>query len=156
MARERVDDFAEAKELSKEHKKVHHDKVGPDIHAGTLQVHGTSGQGMDGIAADIEELITLSNTLGGLRDKLMGHMATATRLTEPLEDGTSPVTGPMRKAFHQRADVDEGVQGTLGQYIEELDAVRQAIGLTLDTYRGIDTDAGARFDRLANQEGSDR
>jgi hypothetical protein len=156
MARERVDDFAEAKELSKEHKRVHHDKVGPDIHAGQLQVHGASGTSMDGIAADIDQLITLSNTLQGLRDQLSGHLATAAQLTEPLADGSSPVTGPMRKAFLQRADVDEGVQGTLTQYIEELDAVRQAISDTLLTYTGVDTEAGSRFDRLVNGEESDR
>jgi hypothetical protein len=153
MARERVDDFAEAKELSKEHHKVHHGKVGPDIHAGKLQVHGASGTSMDGISADVDELIALSNTLQTLRDQLTGHLTTAAQLTEPLEDGSSPVTGPMRKAFLQRADVDEGVQGTLAQYIEELDAVRRAIGDTLTTYTGVDADAGSRFDRLANGEG---
>jgi hypothetical protein len=156
MARERVDDFAEAKELSKEHKRVRHEKVGPDIHAGQLQVHGASGTSMDGIAADVDELIALSNTLASLRDDLSGHLAKAAQLAEPLEDGSSPVTGPMRKAFLQRADVDEGVQGTLVQYIEELDAVRQAISDTLVTYTGVDTEVGSRFDRLANLEVTDR
>jgi hypothetical protein len=155
MGRERVDSFTEAKELSAEHKRVRHGKTGPDIHAGDLQVHGASGQGMDGIAADYEQLVALNSRLMGLRDRLAAHQAEATELTGPLTDGSSPVTGPMRKAFLQRADVQEGVQGVLQRYLKEVEAVIGAVNSTLNTYRGVDGSAGSRFDRLAN-EGGDR
>jgi hypothetical protein len=154
MARERVDSFTEAKELSGEHKRVKHGKIGPDIHAGPLSVHGASGQNMDGISADFEQLTALNATLKSLRDQLEGHMTAAGRLAEPLTDGTSPVTGPMRKAFLQRADVNEGVQGALAQYMNELDAVQTAINNTLSTYRGVDGDAVARFNLVGNEEES--
>jgi hypothetical protein len=154
MGRERVDSFTEAKELSGEHELVRHGKTGPDIHAGELRVHGASGQGMDGVAADYDELSRLNTRLLELRDTLAKQHAEAAELTEPLADGTSPVTGPMRKAFYQRADVQEGVQGVLRQYLEEVDAAIGAINSTLNTYRGVDGFTGSRFDRLANDEGA--
>jgi hypothetical protein len=154
MARERVDSFTEAKELSADHKRVKHGKIGPDIHAGALSVHGASGQNMDGISADFEQLTALNAKLKTLRDQLEGHMTAAGRLAEPLADGSSPVTGPMRKAFLQRADVNEGVQGSLAQYMNELDAVQTAIDNSLSTYRGVDGDAVARFNRVGTEEES--
>jgi hypothetical protein len=59
----------------------------------------------------------------------------------------------MRKAFLQRADAEEGVQGILQQYLDEIDGTIDALNSTLATYRGVDGYAGARFQRLANQEG---
>lgn len=155
MGRERVDSFTEAKHLSEDHKKVRPDKTGPDIHAGGLHAHGASGVGMDGISVDYAELTRLNGQLQGLRDKLVEQQSRAAELTGPLADGSSPVTGPMRKAFFQRADVQEGVQGTLQDYIKELEAVMAAISNTLNTYQGVDGFAGSRFEQLANQEGVD-
>ncbi|MGH3762388.1 hypothetical protein [Actinophytocola sp.] len=155
MARERVDGFMEAKRLSEEHERVRPRRTGPDIHAGQQQLHGASGQNMDGIAANFDQLNFLNGQLQALRDELTGHLSTAGRLAEPLSDGTSPVTGPMRKAFLQRADAEEGVAGVLTQYLRELDAVKLAITSTLNTYRGVDGDAAARFDQVANQEDAD-
>ena len=109
---------------------------------------------MDGISADFDQLTVLDGQLMSLRDELAGHQAKAVELTGPLEDGSSPVTGAMRKAFMQRADIEEGVQGTLAQYIEEIDAVRAAIANTLGTYRGVDGDAVARFNQVTNGEGA--
>ena len=152
MGRERVDSFTEAKELSADHKRGRHHKPGPDIHAGPAQSHGAAGQNMDGVAADFDQLTVLDGRLQSLRDELAGHQAKAAELAGPLVDGTSPVTAPMRKAFLQRADVEEGVQGTLAQYIEEIDAVRTAIANTLSTYRGVDGDAVSRFNRVSNGE----
>lgn len=152
MGRERVDSFTEAKELAGEHKKGRHHRPGPDIHAGHAQSHGAAGQNMDGIAADFDQLVVLDGRLQTLRDELTGHQAKAVELTGPLADGSSPVTGPMRKAFMQRADIEEGVQGTLAQYVEEIDAVRAAIANTLGTYRGVDGDAVTRFNRVTNGE----
>ena len=153
MGRERVDSFTEAKHLSEDHKRVRPDKTGPDIHAGQLHAHGASGVGMDGISVDYGELSRLNGELQRRRDELVEQLARAAELTGPLADGSSPVTGPMRKAFFQRADVEEGVQGTLQQYILELEAVMDTITNTLDTYRGVDGFSGSRFDQLANPEG---
>lgn len=155
MARERVDSYTEAKELSAEHKRVRPRKSGPDIHAGAAVPHGAAGQNMDGIAADFQRLSDLNGELQVLRDRLAQHRAEAVELTGPLTDGTSPVTGPMRKAFHQRADVDEGVLGALDQYIGELDAVRAAIVNTLHTYQGVDSEAELRFNRVMGPKETD-
>jgi len=152
MARERVDSFTEAKRLSADHDRVRPGKNRRDIHAGDAGVHGATGQNMDGISADFQRLTDLYGQLQGLRDRLVQQRAAAVELAGPLADGTSPVTGPMRKAFHSRADVYEGVQGALDQYIGELDAVRTAIVNTLQTYQGVDSDAVARFNRVVNQE----
>jgi hypothetical protein len=155
MARHRVDSFTEATKLSHDHKTVRPHRPGPDIHAGHAQTHGATGQNVDGITADFERLTDLYGQLQGLRDRLVQHRAAAADLTAPLEDGTSPVTGPMRKAFHQRADVDAGVQGALDQYIGELDAVRAAIVNTLQTYQGVEGDAVTRFNGIPGLEGTD-
>lgn len=155
MGRERVDSFTEAKHLSAEHKRVRPGKAGPDIHAGAMPTHGAAGQNMDGIVADYDLLTQYKADLLKHRDALAAHLATAAELSGPLADGTSPVTGPMRKAFHQRADAQEGVQRILQDYLDELDAVTAAIQNTLDTYRGVDGFAGSRFQRLANQEGAE-
>ena len=155
MARHRVDSFTEAQELSHDHKTVRPHRPGPDIHAGQAQTHGATGQNMDGISADFQRLTDLYGQLQTLRDRLVQQRAAAAELTGPLEDGTSPVTAPMRKAFHQRADADAGVQGALDQYIGELDAVRAAIVNTLQTYQGVEGDAVARFNGMPGLEGTD-
>jgi hypothetical protein len=152
MARERVDSFTEAKKLSHEHKRVRPDRPGPHIRAGAAPVHGASGQNMDGIAADFERLSELNGQLQVLRDQLAEHRAAAAALTEPLTDGSSPVVGPMRQAFHQRANATEGVQGALDQYIGELDAVRTAIVNTLQTYQGVEDDAATAFNQVSPEE----
>jgi hypothetical protein len=155
MGRHRVDSLAEAKELSHDQHAVRPHRPGPDIHAGHAQQHGATGQNVDGITADFQRLTELYGQLQSLRDRLVQQRAAAAELTTPFEDGTSPVTGPMRKAFHQRADVDGGVQGALDQYIGELDAVRTAIVNTLQTYQGVEGDAVARFTGMQGLEGTD-
>jgi hypothetical protein len=76
------------------------------------------------------------------------HLKAAQHLMGPLGDGGGPVTGPMRKAFLARADVDGGVQAALLDYLEEMVAVRVAILNTLSTYEGVD---GETTNRLARQ-----
>ena len=155
MARHRVDSYTEAQELSHDQHTVKPHRPGPDIHAGHAQTHGATGENMDGISADFQRLSELYGQLQALRDRLVQHRAAAAELTGPLQDGTSPVTAPMRKAFHQRADVDQGVAGALDQYIGELDAVRAAIVNTLQTYQGVEGDAVARFNGMSGLEGTD-
>jgi hypothetical protein len=154
MGRHRVDSYTEAKELSHDQHRVRPHKPGPHIHAGHAQQHGAAGQNMDGIAADMQRLDELRANLDGLIARLQKHREAAVHLTAPLEDGTSPVTGPMRKAFHQRADVDGGVQGALDQYIAELDAVRTAIVNTQHTYEGVESDTVTRFTGMPGLEGT--
>ncbi|OLF17383.1 hypothetical protein [Actinophytocola xanthii] len=151
MARERVDSFSEAKELYREHRPRTVAYVAPDIRAGELPVHGVNGTNMDGIAADFDALVTAERELAQLHDDLFAQLREANSLSGPLGDGSSPVTGPMRKAFLDRADVDGGVQAALVDYIEELFDVRSAILQTLSTYQGVDGDAAARLNRQMEQ-----
>jgi hypothetical protein len=155
MGRERVDSYTEAKELSAEHKRVRHGRPGPDIHAGQLPAHGAAGQNMDGVSADYAQLSALNGKLRELREQLQAYRVQAAELGGPLTDGTSPVAVPMRKAFFQRADVEEGVQRTLQDYVEELDSVTTAIENTLSTYSGVDGEAAGRFNRVMDSEGTD-
>ncbi|HWM06897.1 MAG TPA: hypothetical protein VNP92_31550, partial [Actinophytocola sp.] len=111
MAGKRVDSFTEAKELYGDHKGPRHGGyIVPDIRDNGLPMHGAAGTNMDGIATDFEELRQAELKLADLHDDLVGHLQAATELSGPLNDGTSPVTGPMRRLFKDRADMEGGVQ----------------------------------------------
>ncbi|HEY0447742.1 hypothetical protein [Actinophytocola sp.] len=156
MARERVDSFTEAKELYGEHKRPRHAAyVAPDITVGAAPQHGATGTGMDGIAADFDALVQAERELGDLHDELFTQLRAAAQLSEPLGDGTSPVTGPMRKAFLDRADMEGGVQAALADYIRELGDVRSAILQTLGTYQGVDGEAADRLRRQMDRFGGE-
>ena len=148
MARERVDSFSEAKELYGEHKPPRPGAfAAPDVQAGAAPQHGAAGQNMDGIATDFDQLRQAERELAGLHDELVAHLRSAADLSGPLGDGSSPVTGPMRTAFADRADMAGGVQAALLDYIDELVAVRVAILDTLATYQGVDDEAVIRLNR---------
>jgi hypothetical protein len=138
MARERIDNLSEADRLKHEYKQHHQAYFDPNITPFVGGQHGVTGQSIDGIEADFAMLRDAERKLADLHDQLMSHYRAAEELTEPLSDGTSPVTGPMRKLFHSRADVEGGVQATLLDYMEELINVRVAILQTLQTYEGVE------------------
>lgn len=146
MAGKRVDSFTEAKELYRDQDKPRNEAFfGADIKVGGVPQHGAAGTNMDGIATNFDELVRTEQQLADLHDDLVGHLREAAELAGPLDDGSSPVTGPMRKAFKDRADMEGGVQTALLDYMNELVAVRAAIFQTLETYRGIDQES---VDRL--------
>ena len=146
MAGKRVDSFTEAKELYGDHKGPRHaGYIVPNIQDNGLAQHGAAGTNMDGIATDFEELRQAERNLADLHDDLIAHLQAANDLSGPLNDGTSPVTGPMRKLFKDRADMEGGVQTALLDYMNELIAVRTAIFATLDTYRGVDEESVQRL-----------
>jgi hypothetical protein len=149
MARERIDHLTEAKRLQREHR-PHEDVayLSPNITVGPGVEHGVTGVGMDGIEVDLGALRQAERDLAGLHDDLLGHLRAAQDLTGPLGDGGGPVTGPMRRAFMSRANVEEGVQAALVDYLEEMIEVRSAILSTLATYEGVD---GETANRLARQ-----
>ncbi|MPZ81070.1 MAG: hypothetical protein GEV28_12030 [Actinophytocola sp.] len=154
MARERVDSFTEAKELYREHRRERHRAHLTDLTVGATPQFGATGTNVDGVATDFAALAAAEHKLADLHDDLERQLREAAELSEPLGDGSSPVTGPMRKAFMHRVDIDGGVQGALWDYMQELIAVRIAILKTLDTYRGVDGDTVARLQQqMARMEG---
>lgn len=147
MAGERIDNLSEAKRLQREYRPQAEAHFLPDVAAGPRPVHGVAGVGMDGIEADLDQLRQAERDLSQLHDGLVQHLKDATDLAGPLGDGTGPVTGPMRKAFRDRASMENGVQAALLDYLEELIAVRVTILDTLATYDGVDNEAANRLQR---------
>lgn len=147
MGPERIDNLSEVKHLRhayREHDVAH---VAPKITGPAGVDHRVDGVGMDGIQADFAALREAERELAALHDELFAHLNEATHLTGPLSDGSSPVTGPMRTAFHSRADNDGGVQTALQQYMTELINVRIGILETLATYEGVEDDTVSRLQR---------
>lgn len=151
MARERIDDLADAKRLKHEHKPEDEAFVLSDVVGLPAVAHGVGGVGMDGIEVDFAALQQAERQLAGLHDELVKHLNDADELTGPLGDGSSPVTVSMRKAFRVRADMEGGVKRALLDYMEELIAVRTAIVQTLDTYTGVEGDTVEDLRRHAAQ-----
>jgi len=148
MAGDRIDNFSEAKRLDREYREQDVIEFLPEtVSYGNIR-HGVTGEGLDGIEADFATLRQAEREFANLYDDLLVHLRDASELTQPMSDGTSPVTGPMRKAFRDRADMEGGVQTALLDYMEELIAVRTAILQTLATYEGVEGDT---FERLREQ-----
>lgn len=141
MTAERIDSVAEAEKLAKKYRPEQVKNVHPDDHVGPRPVHQVAATGMDGVQVDLTKLANTEKSLAGLHDQLVRQLETATRLTGPLKDGSSPVTGPMRQAFLLRADTEGGVQKVLRDYLSELARVRVAILQTLATYEAMDDGA---------------
>jgi hypothetical protein len=151
MAGERIDSLTEARRLAREHRMHDVAHVTPDIKAGGRPEYGVTGTGLDGIEVDLNELRHAESELAALHDGLLVHLRDAVELAGPLGDGSSPVTGPMRRAFKDRADLEGGVQAALLDYIGELISVRAAILETLNAYDATDDDALT----LLNQQAAD-
>lgn len=151
MAGERIDSLSEAKRLAREHRPQDVAYFMPQVSSVPAAQHGVSGVGMDGFEADFAALRQAESELAALHDGLVGHLRDAADLAEPLADGSSPVTGPMRKAFRARADMEGGVQTALLDYLEELVAVRVAILNTLASYEGVNDETTNRLRRQLAQ-----
>jgi hypothetical protein len=151
MAGDRIDNLTEAKRLQRDNRAELVATFLPDVRALANVQHGVTGTGMDGVEADFTALRQAERDLAELHDDLVTHLKDAAELTGPLGDGTSPVTGPMRKAFRDRADLEGGVQTALLDYLEELISVRLAILQTLATYEGVENDTVSRLQRQLGQ-----
>lgn len=157
MAGKRIDDLSDAKKLARDYddKDTFHGSAGAVVgsfHTGPAPAYGVTGQGMpDGVEADLDELRAAEAELARLQDGLLEHLRMANELTEPLKDGSSPVTKPMRKAFFDRANIDSGVQAALVDYMEELMVVRANILDAVAGYQGVDDDAVAQLNRQATE-----
>lgn len=151
MAGERIDNLTDAKRLSGEYRDELVAYLVPEVDRLPEVRHGVTGLGMDGIEADFETLRQAERDLAALHDDLLAHLRDAAELTGPLGDGSSPVTGPMRKAFRDRADLEGGVQTALLDYMEELIAVRFAILQTLATYEGVENDTVGQLRQQLSQ-----
>ena len=151
MAGERIDNLTDAKRLSGEYREELVAYWVPEVNQLPATQHGVTGVGMDGIEADFATLREAERELTGLHDELYRLFKDAADLTGPLDDGTSPVTGPMRKAFRDRADLEGGVQTALFDYMEELMKVRLAIVQTLATYEGVENETVGELRRQLGQ-----
>jgi len=115
-------------------------------------VYGVVGTGMPGgIEADLDELRVAEQELARLQEGLMEHLRAANALTEPMQDGTGPVTTHMRRAFLDRADIDGGVQAALSDYLTELLVVRGNILDAIAGYQGVDEEAMAQLNQHATE-----
>jgi len=150
MGRERIDDLTDARRLRHEYREQDVAYLLPEIN-GIQARHGVTGVGMDGIEVDLDALRQAERDLAGLHDDLVSHLNEAADLTGPLGDGTSPVTAPMRAAFHTRAGHEGGVQTALQQYMTELIAVRVTILKTLAAYEGVEQETVSRLRRQAEE-----
>ena len=151
MAGDRIDSLTEAKQLQKEHREEIVATFLPQVAALANIRHGVTGVTMDGIDVDFATLRDAEKELSARYDDLLGHLRDAAELTTPFGDGTSPVTGPMRRAFRDRADMEGGVQNALLEYLEEVLSVRLAILQTLATYEGVETYTVDQLNRQLGQ-----
>lgn len=147
MGRERIDNLTEARHLRHEYREHDVAHVVPEVTGAGGGQYGVGAVGMDGISVDPAALRQAERELAALHDDLQSHLDEAADLTGPLGDGSSPVTGPMRTAFHSRADNEGGVQAALRQYLGELIAVRIGILKTLATYEGVENDTVGKLQR---------
>lgn len=93
--------------------------------AGSAQIVAA---GADRIELDPLVLNTVESELARLHDELTRCLALTQELGGELQDGKSPVTQPMRKAFGLRAGAGPGgVQAALREYLDELAGLREAI-----------------------------
>jgi hypothetical protein len=155
MAGNRIDDIGDAKRLASEYDGKHRADGSAGVgHAslGPAPAYGVTGMGMPGgVEADLNELRVAEQELARLQEGLLEHLRAANALTEPMRDGTGPVTTHMRKAFLDRADLDGGVQAALTDYMEELLIVRGNILDAVAAYQGVDEDAVAQLNRQATE-----
>jgi hypothetical protein len=132
MDEHRLSDKADAQKLlrqerqHKEHRsKIEHARdVDEPTGAGSAELVGEDG---GRIELDPAEIAAADAELGRRYDELNDLLAKAKDLESPLRDGDSPVAAHLRKAFGMRGSADTGVQATLRDYLDELDALRQAI-----------------------------
>ena len=80
-----------------------------------------------GIALDPQEIAAADAALARRHDDLTALLNRAKELETPLRDGGGPVAAHLRKAFGLRGSADTGVQATLRNYLDELEALRDAI-----------------------------
>jgi hypothetical protein len=86
------------------------------------------GHGTDWIELDPEVLESAERELMDRYNELSGYLSSARRLDGELQDGKSPVTRPMGRAFGLRGGAGAGgVQAALQGYLTELATLREAI-----------------------------
>ncbi|TCO52963.1 hypothetical protein [Actinocrispum wychmicini] len=84
--------------------------------------------GADGFDLEPQALDQAEQDLARLSDEIGDHLRAAEVLGVVLQDGKSPVTRPMRRAFGLRGgDEPGGVRTALQGYMDELTAIRNAI-----------------------------
>lgn len=153
MSGERIRTTGDAKELQHHYHKVkpgHSDTKVPEAH---WDDHKMAGVGMDGFEIDRDAMVFAQGKLASLREELQSHLHWAEDLSHPLPDGTSKVAHTMRKAYRERASMEQGVQGILRDYLKELETVQAAIGATLQVYDALDAAAAQGVGRTAPEVG---
>ncbi|MDQ2587651.1 hypothetical protein [Saccharothrix yanglingensis] len=93
----------------------------------------------DRIELDFDRLEEARARLDQLQDVLVEQLRQAQDLGEPIGDGKGPVALHMRRAFRERGGaVGGGVQVALKSYLDELVALRDALGQVGATHRAED------------------
>lgn len=128
----RLSDKADARKLLRQERQ-HQERSSKIEQAGDVAKPSGAGNAElvgedDGtIELDPAEIAAADAELGRRYDELNELLTKAKELESPLRDGDSPVAAHLRKAFGMRGSADTGVQATLSDYLDELDALRQAI-----------------------------
>ncbi|MGM1060554.1 hypothetical protein [Saccharothrix sp. Mg75] len=104
--------------------------------AGAARITAEAG---DRIELDFDRLEEARARLDQLQDVLVEQLRQAQDLGEPIGDGKGPVALHMRRAFRERGGaVGGGVQVALKSYLDELIALRDALGQVGATHRAED------------------
>jgi hypothetical protein len=114
---------------------------------------GAAGVVADGSADRIELDLDEFARAGGELERLRGELVELLRRAEgevdqPLGDGQGPVARHMRRAFGLRAGEVGGVRVALRSYLEELDALRDALHRVGATHQAEDAEAERTMGRL--------
>ncbi|HKS45700.1 MAG TPA: hypothetical protein VJT49_11420 [Amycolatopsis sp.] len=125
--------MADARRLVRDLREKEPHQAGRVAKAGEVAAPAGAGSaelvGEDGgrIELDAAEIAAADAELARRSDELAELLAQARELEAPLRDGGGPVAGHLRKAFGVRGSADSGVQALLRDYLDELDALREAI-----------------------------
>ncbi|WP_447003209.1 hypothetical protein ACRAKI_26420 [Saccharothrix isguenensis] len=111
--------------------------IAPPTGAGAA---GVVAEGGDRIEVDLDEFTRAESRLAELHGTLSELLGRAGgELGQPLGDGRGPVARHMRQAFGLRAgELGGGVQAALRSYLDELDALRDALHRVGATHRAED------------------
>src|SRR5438067_740895 len=141
----RLEDKADAKrllrELGKQPQTPRHVSTAEGVKAptgaGTAELVADDNR----IELDPAEIAAANAELGRRYDELSDLLAQAKELASPLRDGGSPVADHLRKAFGIRGSADAGVQAVLQGYLDELNALRDAIRQAAAGHQAADEQA---------------
>ncbi|UJW32685.1 hypothetical protein L3Q67_02510 [Saccharothrix sp. AJ9571] len=107
----------------------------------------------DVLAMDYDQVIAAETALARHYDHLSSFLPGAQQLGARLQDGSSPVTRPMRQAFGLRGGAAPGgVQASLQGYLAELASLRHTLAGVRAAHEEHDQSAAAGLRRAAAEQ----